>query len=367
MATVALLVARGVAACLCVLPDMMIWDCFNQGVVLQHFCEREMVGLERSRKWNCFAKGRESSCYFIYVFLHHMSMFGYFCESLKQEETPVDECYQAHHCHSKLAGFGTQIFRKNRERSAKGPRKTQWAKSTSPHLPMAKFVILWWTPGIGNVFANGLFTSRPSEQEEGREKEGRKRKEERRRRGWGKEKKQRKYQKAKRKNSRKTLVSTKTWDSVFPQLIWIAATTTRAWPVHLVFPLFIRFLLVFFARGLGNAKFTEGFKQVVSSSVCENGLWFRKLCQLLCISLRLRSTEAHLKNQTLMMIPLSRQYRGNHLGQVPCVPRSLQNPSGKRAQDPRRWCAKTPLALLTPLGHHLSACQVNVLQQTVLW
>ena len=67
MATVALLVARGVAACLCVLPDIMIWDCFNQGVVLQHVCEREMVGLERSRKWNCFAKGRESSFYYIYI------------------------------------------------------------------------------------------------------------------------------------------------------------------------------------------------------------------------------------------------------------------------------------------------------------
>ena len=234
----------------------MIWDCFNQGVVLQRFCEREMVGLERSRKWNCFAKGRETSFYFMYVFLHHVSMFGYFCESLEQEETPVDECYQAHHCHSKLAGFGTQLFRKNRERSAKGPRKTQWAKSTSPHLPMAKFVILWWTPGIGNVFAHGLFTPRPSEQEEGREKEGRKRKEERRRRGWGKEKKKRKYQKAKRKNSRKTLVSTKTWDSVFSTVHLDCcddhACMARA---SCVFAFLSDVCSFFFARGLGNAKF----------------------------------------------------------------------------------------------------------------
>ena len=265
-------------------------------------------------------------------------MFAYFCESLEQEETPVDECYQAHHCHSKLAGFGTQIFRKNRERSAKGERRNGPSPPviTSPHLPMAKFVILWWTPGIGNVFAHGIFTPRPSEQEEGREKEGRKRKEERRRRGWGKEKEKRKYQKAKRKNSRKTLASTKTWDSVFSTLHLDCCDDHPCMARASCVSTFYQMFACFFARGLGNAKFTEGFKQVVSSSVCENGLWFRKLCQLLCISLRLRSTEAHLKNQTLMMIPLSRQYRGNHLGQLPCVPRSLQNPSGKRAQDPRR-------------------------------
>ena len=64
-----------------------------------------------------------------------------------------------------------------------------------------------------------------------------------------------------------------------------------------------------------------------------------------------------LKNQTLMMILLSRQYRVSHMGQAPCVPRSRQNPSGRKAEDLWRSFAKTPLALLTPLGHHLSACE----------
>ena len=104
-------------------------DCLNKGVVLQHFCEREILVRQRSPKIAKVKLLRERSRKLISVFffMTFWTLFVKFWNKREHTLMPVYDCNFP---------CGNPNFpknpRKHRKRSAKGPRKMQWSKSTSP-------------------------------------------------------------------------------------------------------------------------------------------------------------------------------------------------------------------------------------------